>query len=247
MWDIFARPIKTVTFAHPSSAQYTQAEADIRAFGDIIAAEVDARLARPGSDGISRLIDFDHAGRRFDRCELIDLVRMLIFGGMDTVTGAVGNIVALLAQRPDLQRHMRENPAGLETAIEEFLRFEGPIQGFSRRVMCPVTVAEVAIPEGDLVWLNWGAANHDPAIFADPDDIDLTRQPNKHLTFGTGGHICSGARLARAEIAAMIASLLSATRWIDLHGKGVVQPRTIGQLLGKAEVHVRLLTHEDAQ
>lgn len=246
-WEVFARPIKSVTFTHPSTPEYAQAEIEIRAFGRRIEEEVDARLANPGDDGIGLLIRYEHDGRRLGRRELIDMVRMLIFGGMDTVTGAVGNIVAILAQRPDLQRQLRDDPALLPTAIEEFLRYEAPIQGFARKVMCPVTLGQVDIPANDLLWINWGAANHDPAVFSNPEEINLHRHPNKHMTFGIGAHLCSGARLARAEIAIMISELLGATEWIELHGAGVVEPLTIGQLLGKAEVNIRLVAATESK
>lgn len=162
------------------------------------------------------------------------------------VTEAVGNIVAILAERQNLQGWLRQTPDLLPRVIEEFLRYEAPIQGFAREANCPVTIGGREIPKGDRIWLNWGAANHDPAVFADPAEIQLDRSPNRHLTFGVGGHFCSGARLARTEMRIMLHSLLGATSRIELTGKGVVEPRTIGQLLGKQTVHIRMTPTEDS-
>ncbi len=245
-WEEFGRPINQVTFAHPGSTTYANAEQQIRAFDQKITEEIDQRLATPREDGISRLIAFRHNDVRFTRDELIALVRMIIFGGLDTVTGAIGNIVAILATRQDLQDRLRQTPDLLPSAIEEFLRFEAPIQGFARKATCSFSMGGRTISKGDRVWLNWGAANHDPSEFDEPALISLNRRPNRHLTFGIGGHVCSGARLARAEIRIMLETLLSATSRFDLTGEGIVYPRTIGQLLGKKAVHIRMTPTKDS-
>lgn len=239
-WEEFAKPIKALTICPPDSPEYQVAETQIRGFGPVLASEVDARWQDPPEDGIGRLISFRHNGCGFTRAEVVDLLRMLIFGGLDTVTGAISNIVAHIALTPDLQADLRAKPKLIPSAIEEFLRFDPPIPGFARRTTCPVSLAGVEMQEGDKLWLNWAAANQDPAQFPDPDRIDLTRAPNKHLTFGTGGHICSGARLARVELFEVLSALIEATEDISLDAKGVEEPRTIGQLIGKAAVHVRL-------
>ena len=239
-WEEFARPIKALTFAHPESPAYREAEAKIQGFGSALDEEIDARWQNPPEDGIGRLISFRQGKRRFTRSEVRDLLRMLIFGGLDTVTGAIGNIVAHLATRPALQAELRAAPALIPTAIEEFLRFDPPIPGFARRTTCPVTIAGAQIPRGEKVWLNWAAANQDPAQFSHPERLDLKRSPNRHLSFGIGGHLCSGARLARAELCEVLIALIEATDNIALAEGGIVEPRTIGQLIGKAAVHVHL-------
>lgn len=238
--ETFAKPIHDATFSEPGSEEYDRAEATIATFDTIIADAVDARRVEDAGDLISDLLHRPRGAREFTGSEVIDLVRMIIFGGMDTVTGAIGNITAMLAQDPGLQEQLRRSPQLIPSAVEEFLRFEAPIQGFARTVTCPAEIRGQEIGAGQRVWLNWGAANHDPDCFDEPHRLDITRGNNRHLTFGIGKHHCLGARLARMELRNFLEQLVQIPRF-ELDVNGIDHPRTIGQLLGKQAVHIRFL------
>jgi cytochrome P450 len=107
--------------------------------------------------------------------------------------------VLALLREPDQWRRLCAEPALLPGAVEELLRFDGPVQATVRVALEDVEIDEHVIPQGSLVMVSIGAANHDPETFAEPDQLDLARDPNPHLAFGFGTHFCLGAPLARLE------------------------------------------------
>ncbi len=239
-WAVFGKPLHRATFAVPGSEEHIAGVEAVNGFTAIIEREVDQRYDAARSDLITDLTRAEIDGRRISRQEVIDLVRMLIFGGMDTVMAALSNIFATLAQRPDLRRRLVEDPDLVGRAIEEFLRFEAPIQGFARRVMSDVTVSGQELREGETAWLAWGSANHDAEMFEKPGELHLDRQPNRHLTFGVGEHRCLGSSLARMEMRMAVTTLLAAAPDFEPVGEGIVCPATVGKILGKTAVHVRI-------
>ncbi len=239
-WEIFAVPLHDASLSLPGSPKNLEAIARIQAFSEIIEAEVDARYRHRRDDLISALIGSQVDGGPLSRQDVIDIVRMLIFGGMDTVTAALGNIFATLALRSDLRHRMAADPAGLGKAIEEFLRYEAPIQGFARHVTTDTELAGCPIQAGDRVWLGWGSANHDETIFECPEQLQLERTPNRHMSFGVGAHRCMGSTLARIEMRLVLESFLAAIPDFALAEPGVVEPETIGQILGKRAVHIKV-------
>ena len=104
-----------------------------------------------------------------------------------------------LLREPEAWRRLCADPSLLPSAIEELLRFDGPVQATVRVALEDVAIDGHVIPAGALVLVSIGAANHDPAVFANPDELDLARDPNPHLAFGFGTHFCLGAPLARLE------------------------------------------------
>ncbi len=120
----------------------------------------------------------------------------------------VGNGLLALLRHPDEWRRLREDPTLLPGAIEELLRFDGPVQRTGRTAGEDVEIGGVAIPAGTLVLAMLGAANRDPAQFADPDRLDVTRDEPRHLAFGAGIHYCLGASLARLEGQVAIGTVL---------------------------------------
>ncbi|MEX0345561.1 MAG: cytochrome P450 [Rhizobiaceae bacterium] len=241
MWRTFADPIHQATYGEPGTRGYQLAERKIGEFAKFIAAEVDARQVEDSHDMVSDLVHRPNSTEALTRDEIIDLVRMVIFGGMDTVTGAISNITAILATDMALQTRLGEAPETIPDAVEEFLRFEAPIQGFARKTNCPVQIGAQSIGQGELVWVNWGAANHDPRQFQDPECLDIARNPNRHLAFGIGQHVCLGARLARLELRIFLEELVSRAPLFALGGGGIELPGTIGQLLCKKKVEIRFI------
>lgn len=159
-------------------------------FGDLLS----ARRADPKDDLISRLAT---AGALSEE-ELFGFTNLLLVAGNVTTTSLIGNAVWTFGEQ-ELFRALRDDEVELDTAIEEVLRFRSPVQVRGRVTKEAVTLGEHDIPAGSSVVAWIGAANRDPAVFDEPESFDPTRQPNRHIGFGHGIHICLGASLARLE------------------------------------------------
>ncbi|WP_431961376.1 cytochrome P450 family protein [Actinacidiphila sp. bgisy160] len=161
---------------------------------------LDAKRAHPGDDLLSALIATHDDEQRLDRHELIAMAFLLLVAGYITTVNLIGNGIAALLTHPDQLRLLREDPELLPGAIEEFLRYDGPVNpGIARFAREDLTIAGVAVPRGATVVVASAIADRDPARFADPDRLDITRADNAHLAFGHGIHYCLGAPLARLE------------------------------------------------
>jgi cytochrome P450 len=149
------------------------------------------------------------SGEALPMGERMGLAEHIIVGGHETVTSALASGVMLLAQQPDVEAALRADPSLVRNFVEEVLRLESPSQGFFRYAVRAEELNGVAIPEGAMVHLRFGAANRDPAQFPNPDALDL-RRPNagSHMAFSQGEHHCIGAPLARLELQSAFSSLL---------------------------------------
>ena len=163
---------------------------------------------------LSKLIeasDYAAQGRDDERLSKLELIHNCIFllnAGHETTTNLIGNAVDLLIRHPDAMRDLRDHPEALETAVEEFLRMESSNQLGNRRAVTDTVLGGISITAGTYVHIGIGAANRDPDQFADPDRLDIRRQPNRHLAFATGIHACAGMSLARMEAQVAIGKLL---------------------------------------
>jgi cytochrome P450 len=161
---------------------------------------ITARRAQPAEDLISALIAAEVEGASLTDAEIRGFASVLLIAGNETTTNLIGNMMALLADRPELWERAREDRSLVGPIIEEVLRHESPVQRFPRVTTRPVRVGEVEIPAGELVDMFYGAANRDPAVFENPDTFWPERPTNgEHLGFGLGTHFCLGAPLARLE------------------------------------------------
>jgi len=133
---------------------------------------------------------------------------LLLHAGHETTTHLIGNGLLALLHRPDQLRALQDDPALIPAAVEEFLRYDSPVQFTYRRAAEDFELHGRPIRQGQVVHLLIAAANRDPAAFADPDRLDVTRSPNKHVAFGYGHHFCLGAALARLEAQCAFAALL---------------------------------------
>jgi cytochrome P450 len=130
---------------------------------------------------------------------------LMLLAGYETTSGAMGMSLLYLAQHPELRAQLFADVDGLaHTAVNELLRVVSPVQVFGRNAGHDVDIYGETIPAGDVVLLAYGAANHDPRAFEQPERCVLDRQPNRHLAFGHGRHLCLGANLARLELTIMI-------------------------------------------
>jgi cytochrome P450 len=171
-------------------------------FIDYLKGLVAARRARPGDpqhDVLTRLIDGETDGERLDEAELLHNCIFILNAGHETTTNLIGNGLVLLAAWPGERERLQREPALLESAIEECLRFESSNQLGNRIAVADTLIGEAPVPRGTPVTLCIGAANRDPAQFEAPERFDIGREPNRHLAFGFGVHQCAGLSLARLE------------------------------------------------
>jgi cytochrome P450 PksS len=177
----------------------------------------DQRREAPQDDLISGLLAVEEAGDKLSQQELISMVFLLLVAGYETTVNLIGNGTLSLLQHPDSLAQLRANPALMPTAIEEMLRFNGPV-GLStiRWAQEEIERHGQIIPQGALVASSYLAANRDPAAFENPDTFDITRDPNPHVAFGFGIHYCLGAPLARLEGSIALASLLERAPGLQL-------------------------------
>ena len=186
-------------FASPSAeARATGAEAARQIF-DYLADIIAARRRAPREDLISAMIAAQEERDALTDAELLATGNLLLLAGHETTTNLIGNGTLALLREPDQWKRLCNERALLPTAIEELLRYDGPVQATVRVALEDVAIDDHVIPEGSLVLVSIGSANHDPDMFEDPDQLDLARDPNPHLAFGFGTHFCLGAPLARLE------------------------------------------------
>jgi cytochrome P450 len=238
-WRVFADPIHAGSYSRPGTPENRAATAEIQAFSRKIVDEVDARITSPRGDMISALLASDYRGTKTTREEVIDLVRMVIFGGMDTVMAAISNVFVQLGRHPGLYARLKQERALLPTAIEEFLRYDAPVQGFARTVTCPASVGGQSFDAGDTVFMLWASANRDEAVFGETaDQLVIDRTPNRHMTFGIGAHRCLGSSIARAELRIVMERVLDRLPDFEVDLDGVVEADTIGIVFGRRRVPI---------
>ena len=173
-----------------------QSRQEIRAYFDGIVEQV---KARPRDTLLSRLLEAEGEPDSLNREEIFANSVLLLAAGHETTTNLIGNGMLALLRNPEQWKLLTQRPELIESAVEEMLRYDSPVQWTSRVPSEPMEVAGVTIPAGEIILGCVGAANRDPKKFADPDRFDIQRADNRHLSFGTGIHFCLGAALARME------------------------------------------------
>jgi cytochrome P450 len=190
-------------------ARGNDAVRDFLAYLEIL---VERRRLKPGNpqrDVLTRLIQGEDNGERLTSKELLHNCIFLLNAGHETTTNLIGNGLVALAGNPAQKTRLIENPDMIKSAVEEILRFESSNQLGNRMTTEQVELGGIALSAGTPVTLCIGAANRDPAQFADPETLDIGRSPNRHLAFGTGAHQCAGMALARLEGAIAISRFLA--------------------------------------
>lgn len=143
--------------------------------------------------------------------EIVSILRNWTVGELGTITACVGILAHYLAENPQLQQELRENPDLLPAAIDEILRMHAPLISNRRMTTTSVVINGRRIPAGSRVTLLWASANRDETVFGDPDEFRLDRDPAQNLLYGRGIHVCPGAQLARLELRIIMAELLRQT------------------------------------
>ena len=200
----------------------------VNEFTDYLRILVSDRRQNPGDpavDVLTRLIQGEQGGEKLTEAELLHNCIFLLNAGHETTTNLIGNgLHALISHRDQLERLAAE-PALGNSAVEELLRFESPLQLNNRLTTEPMMIGKTTIPKGTFLTLGVGAANRDPDQFNQPDRLDIGRSPNNHVAFGQGHHACSGMNVARLEGRIAFSALVRRFPSIDLKGSPERDPR----------------------
>lgn len=167
------------------------------------------KRARPRDDLLTALVQAEQEGSHLSENELLAMIVLLTVAGHETTVNLIASGTLALLQHPRELERLRQDPTLLKSAIEELLRYTNPVEmATERHAREDVELGGVTIPRGELVLAVLASANRDAAQFADPDKLDITRDPNRHVAFGQGIHYCLGAPLARLEGQIALATLL---------------------------------------
>ena len=191
------------------SLQY-QREAKVAAgeFADYVRTLAEERKKNPGSDLITDLAMVEENGEKLNMHELVATAVLLLNAGHEASVNAFGNGMVEVLRRPDQSALLRKDPRGItERALEEFMRFDAPLQLFERTATKDTELGGVAIEAGQKIAALIGSANRDSTVFENADEMDVTRDPNPHIGFGAGIHFCLGAPLARLEMGVSLPAL----------------------------------------
>jgi cytochrome P450 len=176
---------------------------------EFLVTEVARRKTAPRDDLLTAIATMTLEGAEVSDAIRYGMAQLILVAGHDTTVAGIGSLLRHLMEHPGLRARAREDEAVLARAIEESLRFESPVFGLARTVTCPVTVQERELEPGDKVLLMFGAANHDPLRFPDPEVFDADRDDRPpHIAFGFGRHRCIGEHLARLEMRVVAEELL---------------------------------------
>jgi cytochrome P450 len=194
------------------------------AFSDYVRAVVDQRRSAPGDDLITDLIEARDEGTRLSDDELVASVVLLLNAGHEASVNVFGNGFHALLEHPDQMARITSGEVSVETALEELIRFDAPLQLFERTATADVEVCGQLIRTGQRIACLMGSANRDASVFEDADTFDVGRDPNPHVGFGMGVHFCLGAPLARLELQISIKTLLDRHPTLQLVGEAPRRP-----------------------
>src|SRR5437588_2635709 len=183
----------------PDSEVPRRSAAARHAINDYFRELIAQRRASPRGDLLSALIAAEEAGDKLNEEELLATCILILIAGHEPTVNLIGNGVLALLRNPGELERLRATPGLITNAVEELLRYDGPVQRTARVASAPATIGGRTIAKGEMVMPFIGAADRDPSQFPDPDRLDLTRADNRHIAFGWGIHFCLGAPLARVE------------------------------------------------
>jgi hypothetical protein len=230
-----------VLTAHPGASEeenmmvrMTAAMEVIRYFVELI----EARKVEPADDFATFLLKSQFQGRPLENEEMINILFILMLGGLHTVRGTLGFSMLEMTRRPEIRQRLIDDPSLIPSAVEEFLRFEAVVST-GRTVVKPFMLHDVEFQPGDRVLLSNPAACRDPREFPNPDEVVVDRDPNRHLAFSAGPHRCIGSHLARIELKVALEELL---RRIPDFGLDPDNPPKLhhGQVRGFESLHLKL-------
>ena len=179
-----------------------------RSLRNYFAEEIERRRKNPGADLVSALVAAHDDAEAMNADELLAFVLLLLLAGNETTTNLIGNGMLALGRNPEQMELLRKTPELMPRAVEEILRYDGPVQSTIRYTKSDMNIGGTILPANLGCFIILAAANRDPAQFENPDRFDITREPRDHVALGEGIHFCIGAPLARIEGAIAISAML---------------------------------------
>ncbi len=209
-WPRYAGTLHAMLSGVPGSPAHVEAsQVGVPWMAEQLRQAIAERRVAPTSDLISYLLRQQVDGRPITDHEAHSMIELLISGGVGTTASLVSQTLVHLSRHPAQRQELLEHPELLERGVEEFLRAFSPAQALARTVTRDVEFHGCPLHAGDRVLIAWASANRDAAVFAEPDEVDLHRWPNRHTAFGMGIHRCAGAHLARAMARSLIGQILN--------------------------------------
>ena len=225
-----------------SQERLDEGNASVEEFGEVLSEIIDQRRSEknPKSDGeiLMSLILGDVNGRRLTNMELVQNCIFLLNAGHETTTSMVANSMHMFFSAPDQLKLLKEDPDLITTAIEEGLRYESPLQVGNRVTTGEVEIGGQLLPMGTYIHTSIAGANRDPAEFYKPEEVDITRKPNRHIAFAMGHHVCLGATLARMEGRIAIGELVK--RFPEIKQSGLAISMGLARFRGFNKMPVKI-------
>ena len=233
----WSEEVTALVFRERGPDRYERSERGLAALCDYLRATLERRRRAPQDDLISHLLAASEEGRKLDGDELIASCAMLLIAGHDTTASLLASAVWALDSHIEERAQLRRQPTPEPAALEELFRYEGPAKAVGRVLREDRILRGATLRRGQRALLVLAAANRDPAVFADPDRLDLGRTPNPHLAFGLGTHVCPGAPLARLETGVALGALYARFPGLRLHdGDAIWRPTLVTRALSRLPV-----------
>ncbi|HEX9259448.1 MAG TPA: cytochrome P450 [Acidimicrobiales bacterium] len=218
MSDTFTGWVRDVLeFAYDAERRHS----GITAIVEYLQGQMADRRVNPGPDLLSELVHTEHDGAPLEDSIVLGMAALLLIAGIDTTWSAIGSSLWHLATHPEDRRRLVESPELIPTAVEEFLRAYAPVT-MARIVETDIEVNGCPMKAGDRILMNFPAANRDPEVFEDPDEVIIDREHNRHVAFGAGIHRCAGSNLARMELRVAIEEWLARIPEFEIDEAGEV-------------------------
>lgn len=224
MADLFHRQ----GFTPPNTPERDRMDEDMGKLGILLNERAAARRANPTDDVMSRLAAVELDGVPLPIEEVVENAWLILAGGIDTTTTLLSNTFLHLNDKPELRERLMVEPKLLDTAFDEYLRYYSPQQGLARTVTNACTFAGQELKENDRLWLSWASANLDESVFDDPESVELTRSPNRHVAFGIGAHRCLGANFAKVLWQTVVRSVLTRLPDYKLDTAAMIRNEDVG-------------------
>jgi cytochrome P450 len=232
-WSIYCEPVHASVYTPPDSPDLPRVrQGQMAMYQDMFGQLAEIREhPRPGM--LDALVRAEIDGKTPPDMELLGVIALVIGGGFDTTTALTAHALEWLSEHPDQRERLsRERDTLLDSATEEFLRFYTPAPGDGRTISADCEIAGTKFKEGERLWLSWAMSNRDPAVFPNPNEIDLARTGNRHHSFGLGLHRCIGSNVARTVFKRMLTAVLDRMPDFKCDPDGAVHYETIGVIQG---------------
>jgi cytochrome P450 len=209
-WRRYSAALHAVLADRPGSPAHTHAvTVDIPWMTEQVREAIATRRAEPKDDIISWIVGASVNGEPISDDDAYSMVELLISGGVGTTASLVSQALVWLCRNPSVRDRLRDEPALLDKAVEEFVRYFSPTQALARTVTRDTELSGCPLHKGERVLLAWASANRDPNQFDDPDTLNIERWPNRHTGFGIGVHRCAGSHLGRAMAGELIRQVIT--------------------------------------